>query len=63
MTRHTVYIDDENWLYSNGITREFGQNKVVILNDGESIFSAVMPLLVDPSQYNLIEYGYIECED
>lgn len=38
-----VYGDDENWFFSFGITRDFGENKIVTLNCGKTVFTVVVP--------------------
>ena len=36
-----VYADDRNWYFSEGVSRDFGQNKIISMLDGETIFSSV----------------------
>jgi len=43
-----VYGSDDNWFFSDGVTRDFGQNKVVKLINGETVFCSVQPLKCEP---------------
>jgi len=44
MTIHDVYGTEDNWLYSDGVKRMFGANRIVQLEDGKQILAAVQPL-------------------
>lgn len=57
-----VYGSDDNWFFSDGITRDFGQNKVVKLLDGESVFCSVQPLKCEPRACGLHIVGTINRE-
>jgi len=50
----------DNWLFSAGIMREFGENKIITKNDGTGIFSVVEPLKCNPEECGLIVIGTIE---
>ncbi len=54
-----VYGIDDNWFYSDGVTRDFGQNKAVKLLDGESVFCSVQPLKCEPLACGLRIVGTI----
>ena len=56
--KHKVYKskEDNPWFFSDCVKREFGQNKIIRLNDGTSVVSAVQPLH-DKSE--LIVCGFI----
>lgn len=62
MTKYDVYgcangIDSS--LYSEGVTRVFGENRSVTTED-EVFLASVQPLLCDPEECNLIKVGTIE---
>ena len=64
MTQHDVYSTDDNWFFSNGVTRDFGDNRFVQLDDGRVVFNVVQPLRVDPSECETLrKVGYIVNED
>lgn len=54
-----VYGGDDNWFFSDGITRDFGQNKAVKLLDGETVFCSVQPLKCEPLECGLRIVGTI----
>ena len=54
-----VYGSDDNWFFSEGVTRDFGQNKVVKLIDGETVFCSVQPLKCEPLACGLRIVGTI----
>lgn len=56
---YTVYGDNEGHLYSDGITRVFGENRVIKKYDGDSLFNVVTPLLVEPKEHNLEAIGVL----
>ena len=41
--KYDVYGTEDNWFFSKGITREFGLNKNVTLNDGRMVTTVVQP--------------------
>lgn len=57
-----VYGSADNWFFSEGVTREFGVNKVIKLLDGELIFSSVQPLKCEPLACGLRIVGTIQTE-
>lgn len=62
MATHVVYKDPaSNALFSEGITRAFGQNKCVSTKD-EVFLASVQPLKCDPEECGLIELGTIDVE-
>lgn len=58
-----VYGSDDNYFFSDGVTRDFGQNKVIKLIDGESIFCSVQPLKCEPLACGLRIVGTIHREE
>lgn len=54
-----VYADNRNWYFSEGVSRDFGQNKIISLLDGETIFSSVQPLRCEPMASGLRLVGTI----
>jgi len=54
-----VYGSDDNWFFSEGVTRDFGQNKVIKLLDGETRFCSVQPLKCEPLACGLRIIGTI----
>ena len=48
VTRCAVYRSDDNCFFSRAITRDFGENKVILLFDGSSIVNVVQPLKCEP---------------
>ena len=54
-----VYGSDDNLFFSDGVTRDFGQNKVVKLIDGETVFCSVQPLKCEPLSCGLRIVGTI----
>lgn len=61
-----VYTDGDKspTLFSSGVTREFGQNCIVLTESG-NVFSSIMPLKCDPVEAGLKLFGRIvagECE-
>lgn len=54
-----VYGSDDNWFFSEGVTRDFGQNKVVKLLDGETVSCSVQPLKCEPLACGLRIVGTI----
>lgn len=63
MATHTVWKSSGNWLFSNGIIRDFGSNMVVKAHSGPPVFSVVMPLKCDPVECELEDFGTIEVEE
>lgn len=60
--RYDVYQSTEpgdSELYSKGVTRDFGTNKIVNFSDGGQYFCSVMPLKVDPDLYDMKKVGHI----
>lgn len=62
ITQHNVYKDKDNWYYSDGIMRPFGENKIITTSTG-TIFSSVQPLYVEPTDYDLLYVGTISVTD
>ena len=54
-----VYGSYDNLFFSDGVTRDFGQNKVVKLIDGETVFCSVQPLKCEPLACGLRIVGTI----
>jgi hypothetical protein len=56
-----VYQSEDNWFYSAGVTRDFGENKVITPFEGEvPVFASVSTLRVDPLEHpDLKEFGTI----
>jgi hypothetical protein len=53
------YIKGSPELFSAGVTRAFGTNKIVFV-DGHQIFASVMPLMCDPETDDTLErIGYL----
>jgi hypothetical protein len=50
-------------LFSSGVKREFGENKVISKHDGSEIFSVVEPLRCIPADRGLIVIGSIDIEE
>jgi hypothetical protein len=44
MTIHQVKGTEDNWFFSDGVTREFGENRFVKLIDGSVVMNCVQPL-------------------
>lgn len=60
MKEYDVYgSNDDNCYFSNGIMRDFGQNKMVKLDNKNSILTVVMPLTCNPEECGLIKVGTI----
>lgn len=62
MPKHDVYggansLDSS--LYSEGVTRAFGENRLVTTKE-RTFLASVQPLLCDPDECNLIRIGTIE---
>lgn len=63
-----VWKDKHNNLYSKGVTRKFGANKIINLyissmdlkSQHDQVFSVVMPLTVNPKKHNLVKFGQIK---
>jgi hypothetical protein len=53
-TSNVYRSKSDSCLFSDGITREFGENRVINLTDGGSIVACVQPLCVDPNELTLI---------
>lgn len=62
MTKYKVYVDKYDNLYSDGVSRHFGENLSVV-EENEVYLSCVMPLKVDPEECGMVEVGYIEKND
>jgi len=61
-TLAVVYGGSDNWFFSEGVTREFGVNKVIVLLDGKVIFSCVQPLKCEPLACGLRIVGTMRTE-
>ncbi len=57
--KHAVYGDDDNWYWSDCVTRDFGENRRVVLSDGSVVFSVVQPAN-EHVRASLPVVGYIE---
>lgn len=63
-----VWKGSDNFLYSKGVTRLFGENKIINLylssmdlkTEKDKIFACVQPLIVNPRKYKMIKFGYIK---
>ena len=64
-TSHPVYVYNQaeygnRYLFSDGVKREFGQNREICFSNGDTLFACVMPLKVDPKESpELKELGFI----
>jgi hypothetical protein len=60
MSKHDVYSTDDNWFFSDGVTRAFGENRHVQLDDGRIVANVVQPLNVDPAECTTLrKVGFI----
>jgi hypothetical protein len=60
MSIHDVYEDTElHHLFSDGVDRNFGENKAVITDTGAFI-ACVQPLMCDPEECGLRRVGTLE---
>ena len=50
---------DSGELYSKGVSRAFGENKIVSLKDGQ-VFCSVLPLMCDPEDAGLELVGILK---
>jgi hypothetical protein len=57
----SVHSDDNYYFFSNGVKRDFGQNKVITMHDGKTIFSSVQPIGCEVAA-QLPVVGTIECD-
>lgn len=56
---YDVYGTKDNWLYSKGVTRDFGVNRLVKLDkNGDTVLASVQPLSVLTA--DAIEHGYVK---
>lgn len=63
MIEHNVYRDEKyGHLYSDGVTRDFGENKTVLTDHG-SVFSSIQPLKCDPEKNGLKLFGTIAVQE
>ena len=62
MKEFTVYGNKYNDLFSDGISRSFGTNKIIKTDTG-SFFASVLPLMVNPSIFEFEVVGTIEVDD
>jgi len=59
MMKYEVYgSKDSGELFSKGVSRAFGENKIVNLKDG-NVFCSVLPLLCDPEAEGLELVGIL----
>ena len=64
MTTYKVYgIKKLGCLFSEGISREFGSNKLIKTEDGDVFLASVQPLKVDPKDFGMQVVGTIEVEE
>lgn len=54
MTNNVYRSKLDSCLFSDGITREFGENRVIKLTDGGTILACVQPLCVNPQELTLV---------
>jgi hypothetical protein len=58
--KYDVYSTDDNWFFSDGVTRAFGENRHVQLNNGQVVHNVVQPLKVDPAKCETLKkVGFI----
>ena len=65
-SKHNVYEGSKGRFYSNGVTRPFGENKLIQFNDGSQLFSAVDQLLKTEDEaykHGMTKVGFITSED
>jgi len=55
-----VFGDPDNWFFSKGVARPFGENKCVSLDSGETILNVVQPLVCDPVSCGLKKVGTLQ---
>ncbi len=60
MKEFKVYSDGVGGFYSEGVTRVFGQNRMIKTYDFSDVFSSVQPLMCDPFENNLKDIGTIQ---
>ena len=62
--KHKVFgHKDTGSLFSHGVSRAFGENKMITTDDGFVFLASVQPLKVMPFEYGMVEIGVIETED
>lgn len=54
-----VFSDNDGWLYSKTVTREFGENRIIKRHDGTLFFCMVQPLVVEPTEHDLVAIGVL----
>ncbi len=54
-----VFSDKYGWLYSKTVTREFGVNSIIKRHDGTQVFCMVQPLVVEPTEHDLVAIGVL----
>lgn len=62
MKKHKVYKNKAGMFFSKGVSRAFGENRVIHLDSGGTCFCAVDQLVLDESSYDefgLVEIGFI----
>jgi hypothetical protein len=58
--KYDVYSTDDNWFFSAGVSRDFGENRHVQLDDGQVVHNVVQPLNVDPAECTTLKkVGFI----
>lgn len=57
--RKCVYADSSNWYFSEGVSRDFGENKIITFLDGDAFISSVQPLRCEPMTSGLRLVGTI----
>jgi hypothetical protein len=60
MKEFRVYSDGDGRFYSDGVTRAFGENRMIKTYDFSDVFSSVQPLMCDPKECNLKDIGTIK---
>lgn len=55
-----VYKDEYGHLYSDGVTRDFGENRMIKSVEFGDVFSSIQPLKVDPKAHGLKKIGTIK---
>jgi hypothetical protein len=60
--KHDVYEDKKyNNLFSDGVTRAFGENKCVVTQNN-AFLASVLPLNCDPEEAGLVKVGTIDSD-
>lgn len=57
---YKVYECSRGDLYSDGVTKAFGENRTIKTGEDSAIFASVQPLMVDPKEFNFKIIGEIK---